>query len=72
MDQLFFFLACNNDGNLVVYNQNWAGTHRLSDTAVWSSHTYNEGAPVLCLQSDGNLVIYNGDTPLWASHTNYY
>lgn len=49
------------DGNFVIYN--WA------DGPVWSSNTYGNPGSKLVMQDDGNLVVYRGGTPLWASDT---
>ena len=39
---------------------------------VWATNTNDQGADLLLLQGDGNLVIYAGATPLWASNTCCY
>jgi len=39
---------------------------------IWAAGTSNQGADQLLLQDDGNLVIYAGTTPLWASGTCCY
>jgi hypothetical protein len=36
---------------------------------VWESRTAGRGADKLAIQADGNLVIYAGARPLWATHT---
>ena len=36
---------------------------------VWSSGTGGHPGAKLVLQNDGNAVIYDGATPLWATHT---
>ena len=40
--------------------------------AVWATNTGSLGATQLIMQDDGNLVIYAGATPLWASGTCCY
>jgi hypothetical protein len=50
------------DGNLVLYN-------RLTGAALWASGTAGHPDAVLSLQNDGNLVIYAGGSPVWASNT---
>ena len=52
------------DGNLVVYN--------ASGAAVWSSVTWGHPGAYLVVQSDGNLVIYDGASPIWATNTNFF
>lgn len=53
-------LVClQEDSNFVIYG--WK--------PVWASDTYGSDAVRLCMQHDGNLVMYNkGDQPRW--HTN--
>ena len=65
-----YHLCMQADGNLVLYQ----GHVWRSDTAVWSSGTFNRGVGPfrLSMQSDGNLVIYDGrNTPTWTSNTQH-
>lgn len=48
------------DGNLVLYNP--------SGVPTWASGTQS-GPSGLSLQVDGNLVLYNSGSPIWATHT---
>jgi hypothetical protein len=48
------------DGNLVL--------HPRSGPAVWSSGTAGRNGDQAVMQTDGNLVVYAGSSPLW--HTN--
>lgn len=61
-----YLVAFQGDGNFVVYNPQLK--------PVWASNTNGQGANLLSMQNDGNLVIYkriNGNhTVLWASNTN--
>ncbi len=50
-----------NDQNVVFYHPN--------GTPLWATGTDNTGADRLSIQSDGNLVLYRGNTALWASNT---
>lgn len=51
------------DGNLVVYD--------TQNQAVWASQTGGHGSAVLKLQTDGNIVILEGETVLWAAGTHH-
>lgn len=51
-----------NDGNLVVYAP--------GNRSIFSSNTSGRRANKLVVQDDGNVVIYNRSTPLWATNTN--
>ncbi|MFF9060178.1 protein kinase [Streptomyces sp. NPDC014882] len=51
------------DGNLVVYD--------TQNQAVWASRTNGHESAVLKLQADGNIVILDGETVLWASGTQH-
>jgi hypothetical protein len=56
-------LACQADGNLVLYRYDL-------DRAVWASNTRGTSAGELALQADGNLVLYDRDgRPVWATGT---
>jgi hypothetical protein len=64
-------LVMQNDCNLVVYQIRGlpagAGGEWIH---YWQSHTAGRGVNcTLAMQTDGNLVIYNGTTPVWASGT---
>lgn len=49
------------DGNLVLY----------CGTAVWSTQTDGKSAGFTAMQTDGNLVVYDGNSnPVWDSQTN--
>jgi hypothetical protein len=51
-------LTLQKDHNLVLYGE----------TALWSTGTAGKGASAkLVIQNDGNLILYDGATPLWAS-----
>lgn len=52
------------DGNLVVRSLKGGVSH-----PIWSSGTAGHPGSDLVLQSDGNLVIYHGWTPVWNTHT---
>jgi hypothetical protein len=60
-----FSLVMQNDGNLVLYQQN--------GPVVWSTGTFGQNCGASqCFadfQADGNLVVYNGSTLLWTSRT---
>jgi hypothetical protein len=51
------------DGNLVVYDRN--------EKPIWSSVTPGHANAILCLQHDGNVVIYSAfpDGPVWSTNT---
>lgn len=51
----------SSDGNLVLRDAN--------NQPVWNSGTVNNPGAQLKLQTDGNMVIYNGGTPLWQTNT---
>jgi hypothetical protein len=55
------------DGNLVLYREHVQG--QPYGEALWHSHTHNTPASVCYMQTDGNLVVYAGTTPLWNSNT---
>jgi hypothetical protein len=48
-------------GNFVVYTS--------SGIPVWASNTVGNDGAIVQLQNDGNLVIYKGPNPIWASGT---
>lgn len=49
------------DRNLVVYGP--------SNVANWNAGIRGKGATALRMQTDGNLVAYNGSTPVWQTGT---
>jgi hypothetical protein len=54
-------LIYQSDGNLVLY---------FWDFAIWASGTQGETEGITRVQSDGNLVVYDGSNdPVWASNT---
>jgi hypothetical protein len=57
------------DGNLVVYRYDPTLGH---DVPAWASNTSEHPGAYVVVQSDGNLVIYNGRWPIWSSNTNWY
>ncbi|MFT3775282.1 MAG: hypothetical protein QM820_58790 [Minicystis sp.] len=50
------------DGNFVLYG------HPAS-RALWSTGTWGHPGAFLIVQDDGNVVLYDGDKPLWATGT---
>jgi len=58
-----YILQFTADGNLEVRNRGGA--------RLWESRTAGRGARKLAMQSDGNLVIYDGsaEKPLWSTNT---
>jgi hypothetical protein len=60
-----YVIVMQQDGNLVLYNQNWQ--------PVWASGTdygSSKSPYYLEMQSDSNLVIYGNSGPVWATGTN--
>lgn len=53
------FAVFQGDGNFVVYSANWR--------PLWASGS-KAGANVIALQTDANLVMYQNQTPRWASN----
>jgi N-acetylmuramoyl-L-alanine amidase len=49
------------DGNLVLYSP--------QGKAIWATGTENTGADRLSIQTDGNVVLYDGTKPMWATDT---
>lgn len=57
-----YYLIFQNDGNLVVYNQN--------DRSLWSSNTSGRGWRAV-FQDDGNLVVYSQrEAVVYSTNTN--
>jgi hypothetical protein len=56
-----YVLTLQTDGNLVESNS--------AGAALWSSGTGGHAVTAMVMQGDGNLVLYNGSTPVWASNT---
>lgn len=57
-----YYLIFQNDGNLVVYNQN--------DRSLWSSNTSGKGGRAV-FQDDGNLVVYSQrESVVYSTNTN--
>ncbi len=63
-----FVLVMQDDGNLVQYQVDAAGTRGAS---TWASNTSGKAGAKAVMQNDGNFVVYaaDGKTPLWSSHT---
>lgn len=59
------FAHMQTDGNFVVYSQPACWT----PVPVWSSQTNGRPNSYVRVQSDGNLVIYQGSRVEWASNT---
>ncbi|KAL7027081.1 hypothetical protein ACKWTF_005296 [Chironomus riparius] len=57
-------LLFQTDGNVVIYSK--------AKAVIWATNTSGKKATNFCIQSDGNLVLYNGLTPVWNSGTNMY
>ncbi|ODT83061.1 hypothetical protein ABS71_00015 [bacterium SCN 62-11] len=56
-----FHLDLQKDGNVVLYRFN---------EKLWSAGTTGSSAARLCMQPDGNFVLYgDGGDPLWSSNT---
>jgi hypothetical protein len=61
-------LRYQKDGNLVLYLHTPA-VNNGRKKHLWDSKTHGQASNRCTMQEDGNLVIYNGDRPVWASHT---
>ncbi|GAA1257166.1 hypothetical protein GCM10009665_54630 [Kitasatospora nipponensis] len=67
-----FELTLQTDGNLVEYHRQIdLSTGNLVRRACWATNTMGSGATNATYQSDGNFVLYNGNSPLWASNTQW-
>ncbi|MBI4766276.1 MAG: lectin [Deltaproteobacteria bacterium] len=56
-----FWLACQKDGNLVLYRKG---------QPLWSAGTGGRAVRSCVMQNDGNLVLYGySDEVVWASNT---
>jgi hypothetical protein len=60
------YVKFQSDGNIVVHDISTISGPYIA----WASHTQNQGATGLSLQSDGNVVIYAASGPIWSTHTN--
>lgn len=57
-----YFLAMQDDGNLVLY--------RATGAPLWATGTHGQSIRHAVMQGDGNLVLYNyAGQPRWASNT---
>ncbi len=60
----YYQLSLGTDGNLYLINNQSSTQTNLTNL------TYSFGVPIVAImQGDGNFVIYQGSTPLWASNT---
>lgn len=57
-----FILTHQFDGNVVLYQKG-------KQTGIWSTGTYGKDTTSLTLERDGNLVLWSGSKPVWASVT---
>jgi hypothetical protein len=65
-----YSMIMQDDGNLVVYPGYFQSG--ISANPVWSTGTVGQSCTGACLavfQGDGNFVLYNGNTPYWATST---
>lgn len=56
-----FSLQHQDDGNVVLYTAN--------GTALWATGTDGAATTTLVMQTDGNLVLYDGSEALWSTDT---
>lgn len=67
-----YVLIMQADGNLVLYQVDGAPpapNSSFQGYPIWASQTDYDVPFVFDVQTDGNLVIYNGSNPIWASNT---
>lgn len=57
-------LTFQSDGNLVLYCERPTGW-----IPRWSTDTWGQTVTTCIMQTDGNLVLYNGSVPVWSSNT---
>ncbi|MBF0425264.1 MAG: hypothetical protein HQL66_05555 [Magnetococcales bacterium] len=57
-----YMAAFQDDGNFVLYDLKFK-------RPTWASNTSGKTSDRIVMQSDGNLVIYNGTSAVWASNT---
>lgn len=57
-----YTLTLQSDGNLVLTEPD--------GNVVWSTLTHDQGVERAVLQSDGNFVLYKGDSAAWSTETN--
>jgi hypothetical protein len=55
------YVEMQSDGNFVLYNSN--------RVPAWDSGTWNHPGSRIVLQNDRNLVLFDPNGPIWASHT---
>ncbi len=56
-----YYLILQGDGNLVLYKSN--------GIQLWASNTEGIPATRCVMQTNGNLVLFNGDSPTWSTNT---
>ncbi|TQF02953.1 hypothetical protein E6W39_12655 [Kitasatospora acidiphila] len=67
-----FELTLQTDGNLVEYHEQLnLNTGNWDRYPCWATGTNGSGATNATYQSDGNFVLYNGNSALWASNTQW-
>ncbi|ORY26016.1 hypothetical protein BCR33DRAFT_726568 [Rhizoclosmatium globosum] len=59
-----FALVLQPDGNAVIYNVWYQSTCNYNQGCV--SSTWSASGTLLCMQNDGNLVVYDGNSVVWA------
>jgi nucleoid-associated protein YgaU len=57
-----YTLTLQSDGNLVLSEPD--------GNVVWSTLTHDQGVEKAVLQSDGNFVVYKGESAAWSTETN--
>jgi hypothetical protein len=63
------FLVMQADSNLVLHSFNGNLAHPGVIVPVWNSNTSATGALRAVMQADGNFVLYNDTSPVWATNT---